>query len=34
MRVLDLTQFPPWELSTLMMAAMGAEVIKVEPPEG
>ncbi|MCX8202705.1 MAG: CoA transferase [Nitrososphaeria archaeon] len=33
-RVLDLTQFPPWELSTLMMAAMGAEVIKVEPPEG
>ncbi|MEN3047408.1 MAG: CaiB/BaiF CoA-transferase family protein [Candidatus Caldarchaeales archaeon] len=34
LKVLDLTQFPPWEFSTLMLAAMGAEVIKVEPLTG
>ena len=33
-RVIDLTQFLPGPMMTLMMADHGAEVIKIEPPAG
>lgn len=33
-RVVDLTQFLPGPMMTLMMADQGAEVIKIEPPAG
>ncbi len=33
-RVIDLTQFLPGPMMTVMMADHGAEVIKVEPPQG
>ena len=33
-RVLDLTQNLPGPYATLLLAAMGATVIKVEPPGG
>ena len=31
-RVLDLTNMPPWSYATLLLAELGAEVIKVEQP--
>lgn len=34
MRVLDFTQNLPGPYATLLLAAMGAEVVKVEPPRG
>ncbi len=33
-RILDLSQYIPGPLATLLLADMGAEVIKVEPPRG
>ncbi|WP_181180062.1 CoA transferase [Mesorhizobium sp. B2-1-3A] len=33
-RVLDLSQYIPGPLATLLLADMGAEVLKVEPPRG
>ena len=33
-KVVDLTQFLPGPMLTVMMADQGAEVIKVEPPAG
>ncbi len=33
-RVLDLSQYIPGPLATLLLADMGAEVIKIEPPQG
>lgn len=33
-RVLDLTQFLPGPMMTMMMADQGAEVLKIEPPAG
>lgn len=33
-RVLDLTQYIPGPMATLFLADMGAEVLKVEPPDG
>jgi crotonobetainyl-CoA:carnitine CoA-transferase CaiB-like acyl-CoA transferase len=34
LRVLDLTQFLPGPMMTMMMADQGAEVLKIEPPAG
>ncbi len=34
LRVVDLTQFLPGPMMTLMMADQGADVVKVEPPNG
>ena len=33
-RILDLTRHLPGPLSTLLLADMGAEVLKIEPPQG
>lgn len=33
-KVVDLTQFLPGPIMTMMMADQGAEVIKIEPPAG
>ena len=33
-RVIDLTRHLPGPLDTLLLADMGAEVLKIEPPEG
>lgn len=33
-RVLDLTQYIPGPMATLFLADMGAEVLKIEPPDG
>ena len=33
-RVLDLTTILPWEYTTLALAELGAEVLKIEPPNG
>lgn len=33
-KVVDLTQFLPGPMLTMMMADQGAEVVKIEPPEG
>lgn len=33
-RVLDLTQYLPGPMATLFLADMGAEVLKIEPPDG
>jgi len=33
-RILDLSQYIPGPMATLLLADMGAEVIKVEPPQG
>lgn len=33
-RVVDLTHYLPGPLATLLMADMGAEVLKIEPPGG
>lgn len=33
-RILDLTQYLPGPLATLLLADMGAEVVKIEPPGG
>ncbi len=33
-RVLDLSQFLPGPMMTMMMADQGAEVLKIEPPAG
>ena len=33
-RVLDLSWFLPGPLASLLLADMGAEVLKIEPPDG
>src|SRR5579872_7392970 len=34
LRVLDLTQYLPGPMASLILADMGAEVLKIEPPSG
>lgn len=33
-RILDLSQYIPGPLASLLLADMGAEVLKIEPPSG
>ena len=33
-RVLDLSQYIPGPMATLFLADMGADVLKIEPPQG